>query len=288
MSDRASHRVTIVTVSYNSLAVLPRMLGSLPEGTPAVVVDNASADLPALRALVQPHAAQLIENAENIGFGPACNRGAETATTEFVLFLNPDAALAPGALEALVDAADRHPEAIAMNPRIENEDGSPAFKRRSVLLPRSRWMKREMPGSECEVSVLSGAALMVRRTDFEAVGGFDPAIFLYHEDDDLSLRLAARGKLMIIPAAVVRHAGGHSTVRSAEVAALKAWHMGRSRVYAMRKHGRPFAASLAIGRALVQMLSPLTVLSARKRAKHVAFLRGTLQGARNARTGAPE
>jgi GT2 family glycosyltransferase len=163
-----------------------------------------------------------------------------------------------------------------MNPRIAEADGGEYFKRKSCLIPRSDWMARGWPGADCEVNVLSGAAIFVRRADFDAVGGFDPAIFLYHEDDDLSRRLyAERGPLMFIRAALVQHLGGRSSVRSPEVAALKARHMGYSRVYTMRKHGRPYAFARALISAFIQLCSPLVVLSRRKRAKQVALLKGT-------------
>jgi N-acetylglucosaminyl-diphospho-decaprenol L-rhamnosyltransferase len=272
-----AQRVTIVSVCYNSTAVLPGMLASVPGGTPLVLVDNASADHEALAALAERAHARLIRNAENRGFGAACNQGAALAETEFLLFLNPDAELGPGALDALVAAAARYPKASAMNPRISAADGSPYFKRRSAILPRSAWMPRGWPPEDCEVGVLSGAALFVRRADFEAVGGFDPAIFLYHEDDDLSLRLGAeRGPLMFIHDAQVRHRAGHSSARSPGVAALKARAMGRSRVYAARKHRRPFPFATALIGAILQMMLPLTLVSKRKAAKHWAYFRGVL------------
>ena len=112
--------------------------------------------------------------------------------------------------------------------------------------------------------MLTGAALFVRRSDFEAVGGFDPAIFLYHEDDDLSRRLRAeRGPIMFIRGAEVRHLSGHSTSRNPQTAAFKAWHMGRSRVYASRKHGRLLPFTSATVSALIQLLSPVTWSSRR-------------------------
>jgi N-acetylglucosaminyl-diphospho-decaprenol L-rhamnosyltransferase len=273
----AAARVTVVSVCYNSLAVLPDMLASVPAGTPVVLVDNASRDVAALTELAEVRGATLLRNAENRGFGPACNQGAAIATTEFLLFLNPDAALQPGAIEALVAAAARYPDFGAMNPRILNADGSPYFKRGSVLVPKSAWLPRGWPAADRVVPVLTGAAFFVRRADFEAVGGFDPAIFLYHEDDDLALRLqAARGPLYFIHDAAVRHMSGHSTTRSPQVAALKAWHMGRSRVYAARKHRVPMGATRAIVQASVQLASPLCWLSARKRAKQWAFFKGVL------------
>ena len=269
--------VTIVTVSYNSLHVLPQMLGSVPKGTPVVVVDNASSDEESLADLCAAHGARLIRNKQNRGFGVACNTGAAAARTEFLLFLNPDARLTTGCLERLVKAATEHPKTSAMNPRMAEPDGSPFFKRKSYLMPRSEWMPRGWPDRDREVSVLSGAALFVRRRAFEAVGGFDPAIFLFHEDDDLALRLRAQcGPLMFIRDALVQHGGGSSSARNAEIAALKAWHMGHSRVYAARKHHQSFARSRALTQALLQLISPVVVFSRRKRAKQFALLRGII------------
>lgn len=285
---QAASRVTIVTVSYNSLHVLPRMLGSVPKGAKVVIVDNASDDTTALAELCGAHGARLVRNPRNLGFGVACNRGAEGADTEFLLFLNPDAALMPDTLDLLVAAADRHPNASAMNPRIAENDGSPFFKRKSYLMPRSAWMPRGWPESDREVSVLSGAAFFVRRRDFEKVGGFDPKIFLFHEDDDLALRLKAEcGPLMFIRDAMVRHGGGSSSARTAEVAALKAWHMGHSRVYAARKHGQPWARTRALVQAALQLASPVVVFSDRKRAKQVALLRGIVHASLGG-TSSPE
>lgn len=267
--------VTIVTVCYNSMAVLPDMLASVPEGVPVVLVDNASTDGGELAACAERHGARRVRNEVNRGFGVACNQGAALATSEFLLFLNPDATLAPDTLDALIAAAARYPEASAMNPRIAEADGGEYFKRSSHLMPRSEKMPRGWPPEDREISVLSGAALFVRRADFEKVGGFDPAIFLYHEDDDLGRRLRDQcGPLMFIRAALVRHLGGRSSVRSPEVAALKAWHMGRSRVYAARKHGRRFAFGSAALQSVLQLASPLNLLSKRKRAKNWSFLRG--------------
>lgn len=277
MADTAP-RTTVITVCYNSMAVLPAMLASVPQDVPVVMVDNsASDDGGALQALAHGRGATVLRNADNHGFGVACNQGANLAETEFLLFLNPDAQLQPGAVAGLEAAMDRYPKASAMNPRISEADGSPYFKRRSVLLPRKDHMPRGWPTTDAEVTVLSGAALFVRRAAFKSVGGFDPQIFLYHEDDDLSLRLRTEcGPLMFIRAASVRHIGGSSSVRSAQGAAFKAFHMGQSRVYAMRKHGWRLARARAGLGALGQVILPQNWISRRKIAKQWAFLRGVL------------
>jgi len=273
----AAGRVSIVTVSYNSLKVLPNMLDSVPPGTKVIVVDNASDDTEALADLCRTHGAQLILNNHNLGFGVACNEGASEAKTEFLLFLNPDAMLMPDTLDRLVEAADRYPRASALNPRIAESDGRPYFKRKSYLMPRCEWMPRGWPEADREVTVLHGAAFFVRRSAFEAVGGFDPEIFLFHEDDDLARRLKAEcGPLMFIREPLVQHGGGSSSARTAEIAALKAWHMGHSRVYAARKHRQRLARTRALTQATLQLISPLVVFSRRKRAKQVALLSGVV------------
>lgn len=278
-----TNRVGVVAVCYNSMPVLPDMLASVPEDVPVVLVDNSGhGDRNSLAALAAQYEAELISNDKNAGFGAACNQGAVTLATEFLLFLNPDAKLLPDTLERLLAAADTYTEAVAFNPRISSTQGRPLFKRKSHLLPQSERMPRGWPDCDREVTVLSGAAFFVRRAAFDAVGGFDPRIFLYHEDDDLSLRLRNKvGKLMFIRAAQVIHLEGRSSPRSAEIAALKAWHMGRSRVYATRKHGRPAPFVIALGSAIRQLASPLVLLSQRKRAKQLAYLRGVLSTYRN-------
>ncbi|MWB76411.1 glycosyltransferase [Pseudooceanicola sp. 216_PA32_1] len=272
--------VTIVSVAYNSTGVIGGMLDSIPQGVPVVVVDNASSDAQALRAICAGHGARLIESPRNIGFGPACNLGAAGAETEFLLFLNPDARLTAGALAELVAAAARHPRASGFNPALANSDGKVQFKRRSVLLPKSDWLPREVPAGEIEMPVLSGAAMFLRRAAFETVGGFDPDLFMYHEDDDLSIRLRRTvGPLIHVPGARVEHAAGRSSVRTAEMAAFKGRLLGESRVLAMAKHGHRNAARDARRSALGQMLLPWNLISARKRAKQRAFLDGVASGA---------
>ncbi|MCU0832209.1 MAG: glycosyltransferase family 2 protein [Rhizobiaceae bacterium] len=268
-------RTSIITVAYNSSAVLPAMLASLPRDTEVIVVDNASSDHSA--DIATAAGAQVIRLQANRGFGPACNAGAAMAKSEFLLFLNPDAELDGDALGELEAAADRNPHASAFNPAIAGRDGRPYFKHRSVLLPRGQWIGRGWPQQDAAIPVLSGAALFCRRACFGTVGGFDERIFLYHEDDDLALRLKAEcGPLLFVRSALVRHLEGNGSPRSAEVAAFKAWHMARSRVYAQRKHGVPHAFPRSLLAAAGKLLSPAIIVSRRKRAQALAFLRGVL------------
>ena len=260
------------------MSVLPNMLASVPNNTPVVLVSNAGEnDESPLSKLAKTYDTTLIVNKTNKGFGTACNQGADILNTEFLLFLNPDTVLKPNALDAFLEAADTFTDAVAFNPRIISSSGTPFFKRSSHLLPRSKKMARGWPKADCEVTILSGAALFVRRDIFEEVGGFDPAIFLYYEDDDLALRLFKQyGKLYFVRNSLVMHMEGQSSERSPEIAALKAWHMGRSRVYATRKHDRPMPFTRALTSALKQVFSIHVLISRRKRAKQLAYLFGVI------------
>ena len=278
-------RTTVVSVCYNSTGILPAMLDSLPPGTPVVLVDNASQDADALVRIADARGARLVRNAQNLGFGTGCNRGADRAETEFLLFLNPDACLGDGAIAALEAAAEACPHASAFNPALRDRHGASILRRRSRLDPERRRLEGDPPAdAPFEVPTLLGAAIFLRAATFARVDGFDEDIFLYHEDDDLALRLRALGPLMRVPGAVVTHAEGRSSARSPAVAAFKAYHMARSKVFAYAKHGhaRPWARTVA--EALAGIASPL-VLSPRKRAKAVGFLRGALSARRDGGRG---
>ena len=260
----ANTRVTVITVTYNSADVVGDMLSSVPPQVPVVIVDNSSGDRPRLREIVEKRGGhtRLLENAQNIGFGSACNEGAKEANTEFLLFLNPDAALASGALQELVRAADRSPNAVGFNPRIQDKSGRPILKRRSDLVGRSKWLPRGTLSDGNLLPVLSGAALFTRRADFEAVGGFDPNIFLFFEDDDLSLRLSdRRGDLIYVDRALVEHIGGASSGGSKESERLKNWHWGHAQIYTLRKHGLGQSCPGAFAKKGFRPRSPATLPS---------------------------
>jgi N-acetylglucosaminyl-diphospho-decaprenol L-rhamnosyltransferase len=272
-ADGLRARVTLVTVSYNSARVLGGLLDSVPPGVPVVVVDNGGSDDTA--DVAAHHGARLRRLDQNHGFGRGCNAAAELADTEFLFFVNPDARLDPGCVEALVAFADAHPDASAANPRIVKPNGKTEFKRRSILVPRAQWLSHGPPDGDAPILMLLGGAIFVRRLAFEAIGGFDPAIFLYHEDDDLSVRLRQRcGPVWFVPGAQVRHMAGHSSGRSPEVAAFKGYHMARSRIYALAKHGGRWGWLRTFANALGGLLMPHNLFSTRRRAKHLGQLRG--------------
>ncbi|MFK0337586.1 glycosyltransferase family 2 protein [Agrobacterium sp. 16-172Ci] len=280
MPNLSAADVTVISVCYRSEDVVREMIASVPELTPVILVDNGGNSR--LHNFPENRNIRVIKLDKNEGFGRGCNAGAQAATTPWLLFLNPDARLTKGAIEALLIAAERYPAASAFNPRIANSDSTPYFKRRSWLLTRRQYMPRGWPAQDGPVFTLSGAAIFVSRAIFDDSKGFDPNIFLYHEDDDLSLRLAKIGPLMFIRDALIVHTSGHSSGRSPEIARFKAYHMARSRIYTGKKHKRPFPFLSTLCQAVFLFLSPAMLFSPRRRAKALGFFQGIISTYRKA------
>lgn len=227
--------ITVVVVSYNVAPLLAGCLESVRrEGERlsaqgdrlhVVVVDNASTDGSVALVRSRFPEMELIVNPCNVGFGAACNQGAATAG-EYVLLLNPDATLAPGALPALLGRVRSTPRASLVGPQIAYPDGRPQPTRRrfptlGAMLLESTPLEWRRPGwsavqryhmADCPVSDagpvewLSGACLLARKSALDEVGGFSPDFFMYFEEVDLALRLAARGwQTWYEPAARVVH-----------------------------------------------------------------------------------
>lgn len=268
-----SFRTTVISVAYNSAAVLPAMLETARGAAAIVVVDNGSEDNSA--ELATAHGAAVLRFDRNEGFGRRCNVGARAASTEFLFFINPDVRLSSGCIAALEAAADEMKDMVAANPLVLRANGRPDFKTRSILVPGSRSRRRDVPRTRFPMQVLTGCALFCRRDAFEAVGGFDPAMFLYHEDHDLALRLSrAGGTLWHVPDAVVQHEAGTGSARTDVVARLKGYHMARSRYYTMKKHGLALPFLRTWLPAVFGLVQPHNIFSRRRRSKYLGQVRG--------------
>lgn len=202
-------RVAVVIVSYRSAAHLGRLLPRLPVAALAavIVVDNASDDESVAVARSAP-GVTVVTNSTNVGFGRACNVGARSAPASAdLLFLNPDAEIAASDLVELVGVLDEHSRCGLVGPRVfhgsepltsSGDEATVATELRMFapkfiadLLPDRRHAPdRPRDG---EVAYVEGACMLVRRAAFDAVGGFDPAYFLFFEELDLGNRLRRAG-----------------------------------------------------------------------------------------------
>ncbi|WP_375466073.1 glycosyltransferase [uncultured Methylobacterium sp.] len=227
-----------VVVAHDSAEALPACLAALAvEGVPAIVVDNASRDRSA--EIAAAAGAAVIRNARNEGYGRANNAGVRAARARRVLILNPDVTLRPGAAEALLAAAAAWPEAGLYAPRIVEPDGRFFYQPRSLLAPylTNPSGRRDPPEGDACAPFLSGACLMVERRFFLDIGGFDEAIFLFYEDDDLCRRVAEAGRALVhVHAAEVLHGRGRSSGSEPGRVFRTRWHQAWSRAYVARKY----------------------------------------------------
>jgi GT2 family glycosyltransferase len=171
------------------------VVDALPDAE-LVVVDNGSHDgtIDAVRA-VAPHA-RLMESGDNVGFGRACNLGAQVARGSHLFFLNPDAAVAAVEYEGLDRLLDTRPFGIVA-PTLEGEGDRIRAENSwlrdyflhtlETLRPRE-WERRVRSYEGENGAWVSGAMLLVSRDEFLELGGFDRRFFLYYEDRDLSRR----------------------------------------------------------------------------------------------------
>ena len=274
--------LSIVTISYKSRDVLAECLRTLaretrPPGSPGegieaevLVIDNASGDGTPERIASEFPAVRVIANRENVGYARAVNQGLAATTTPFVMILNPDCLVHPGALQALLDWLADHPRTAIAAPKILNTDGSleytarryPSgaallFNRYSLLhrlFPNNRWSRRYLlndwdHASPRDVDWVSGACMLVRRAAVDQVGGMDEAFFMFNEDVDWCHRFGDAGwATSYVPAATITHHVGASKGR---VAPRVIWLRHTGMIHYYRKHHRPNPFALALVSVIV-------------------------------------
>ena len=228
-------QVRVVAVTYSPGDVLLTFLETLQAATDVrvevVLADNGSDDGSPDRAAAA-HDVRVLRTGSNLGYGAAANMGAAGAAGEWVVVANPDVVWYPGALDELLAAGARWPQAGCLGPAIRTPSGALYPSARAFpslgrgvghavfgwIWPTNPWTRsyRAEQGSPSEGTTgwLSGSLMLLRREAFEAVGGFDTSYFMYCEDMDLCWRMADAGwRSVYVPTAVVMHSGGHATQR---------------------------------------------------------------------------
>jgi len=225
--------LSIIIVSYNARADLERCLASLHEAPASIpheilVVDNASTDGSAVAARAWPDV-RVIERPTNGGFAVANNVGIRASRGEFLLLLNSDTIVPAGAIDRLVAALKGHGDTAIAGPRLVDGNGVPELSFGPMLSPWSEWQRRRRVSriarnDRREVSAVdaetrreqwpdwvTGACLLVRKADAEAVGLFDERYFMYMEDVDFCAAIRACGrKILFTPAVEIVHLRGRS------------------------------------------------------------------------------
>lgn len=224
--------ISVVIVNHNGgpilLQTLDRVYRLGAVVSEVIVADNGSTDDSRDRIRKRHPEVLLLELGRNLGFGAANNRAVAFARSEKVLLLNSDAWPAPGTLEKLAAAMDKSPRIALTCPLLYYPDGKCQFHwapttslfGEAVQLVRNRFEKKKLihrlrwPGG-----FYTAACVLVRKSAFEEIGGFDERFFLYFEDVDLCLRLRRAGyRLRTVADAKAFHIkGGSQKKASGEV-----------------------------------------------------------------------
>jgi GT2 family glycosyltransferase len=210
----APDALAVVIVSHDSAAhlqaLLEAVLAQLGPHDELIVVDNASSDGSA--ELAERAGVDTLAEPRNLGFGAGCHAGAGATSAPLLLFLNPDSRPEPGCLQALRDAAAARPDWGAWQAAVLLPDGAINTDGGVVHYSGIGWAgdcgkpASSMAATPYEIAFPSGAALVVRRSVWDELGGLEPSYFLYSEDLDLGLRMWLAGHLVgIVPSARVIH-----------------------------------------------------------------------------------
>ena len=268
-------RAAVITVSYGSDEVLPGLLASVPgaaheTATDLVVVDNLPDD-DAVAGIAERFGARYLRLDSNRGYGGAMNAGAAELRpdVEWVLIANPDVELGEGTIDTLVRLGRSDPSIGSLGPAILTSEGTVYPSARSVpslrngighalfaniwsTNPWTRAYRRDAGplDRQRDAGWLSGSCVLVRRSAFEAIGGFDEGFFMYFEDVDLGQRLGRNGfRNVYVPSVAAIHSGAHAT-KAHSAAMLRAHHASAKRFVALRygaPHLWPVRAILTVG-----------------------------------------
>ncbi len=228
--------IVVAVVNYNTRAALQTCLESIVAQRPSgiVVMDNGSTDGSVAMVRSSYPDVTVHFDPSNPGYGAAANRAMQVTSSQYLLLLNSDTILRPGAIDGLRRHLDEHPGAAVVGPRILNADeslqpscfpfphplltvlGGTGVESLVRMLPgvRSRYVRTWAHDHVRSVPWVLGAALAIRRLAFLELGGFREDFFMYMEETDLCYRARQAGwETHFTPAVEIIHTGGVSTDR---------------------------------------------------------------------------
>ena len=259
-TDRRDVSISVVIVSWNTAALTSACLRALESDDTArsreiIVVDNASADGTADLVAREHPEVRLVRNRENRLYAPACNQGVARARGRYVCLLGSDAKVRPGALDQLCAFLDAHPEYGAVAPKLVGEDGvvqrtCARFPGLAMALAYSTPLRHLAIGARVcahtrmddfdheesrDVDQPPTSCLVIRKDDWDELGGFDARLGLYFNDVDLCRRLWERGRrIRYLAEVAVEHEAGGSTSRARSFERNVVWHRDRLTYYEKR------------------------------------------------------
>jgi len=284
-SKRTNENITacsVIIVTWNSASTIQNCLESIrtqsvDDPIEVIVVDNHSFDHTTRLVKDGFPEVNLVANETNTGFAAANNRAAMIAKGRYLLLLNPDTEVPPGAFHKLIEYADSYPEIGVLGPRLVNSDGShqrscwrgyPGVAMALIdalylwTFPRfpiarlSEYTPEELT-RPCDVDHLLGACLLIRRAAWEEVGPFDEVFFLFLEETDWCWRARRNGwRVVYYPDVTIVHHGQHS-MRQQPSQSLPQFYRSYCRFY-RKHHPRHYLGLVAI-KALIVIASLLRI-----------------------------
>ena len=240
--------VSVIIVNYNTWELTVDCIKSIKERTHGVtyeiiVVDNASADASVTNIRKACPDITIIESNENIGFGRANNLAAQSADGKYLFFLNSDTLLVNDAISVLKNYMDFCPNVGICGGNLYDKDMNPNHSHLRIfpsilndfdlatkrLFSRllSRDMQFNYSDNPIEVAYVTGADMMIAKSLFDQISGFDSDFFLYYEETELTYRVHRLGyKIMNVPSSMIIHLEG----KSSTVSAFKMYVMQKSRL----------------------------------------------------------
>lgn len=249
--------VSIIIATHNGAEFIGPCLSALDEqdypNTEVIFVDNASTDGCAELVRTGFPTVRVIESRQNLGYGGGNNRGAAAATGELLLFLNHDTLVGRGFLTELVGAMQSDPTIglaqskilKAADPNVVETLG--AYLTRTGMWVHSHRWEPDDPSIQLPIRVMGacGTCLMVRRSVFEMLGGFDGDFIVYYDDADFSWRAWLAGyQAIAVPRSVIRHWGGGTT--HALPSAFTVYHSFKNRLCSLIKLLEPLDLMLVL------------------------------------------
>ena len=210
-------RASVIIVNYNSWDDIKICLESLHDTVKSndevIVVENCSPSDDFSKIEKGFPWVRLIRSEENLGYGGGNNLGAREAMGEYLAFLNPDTTVEAGWLDALVSALESDDKVglatskiLLMSDKNQINTCGNDMHISGLTLCRGMGKSKDIYKKSEHVSAISGAAFIVRKDLYSALGGFDESFFMYMEDADLSLRTSLAGwKCVTVPDSIVYH-----------------------------------------------------------------------------------
>lgn len=265
-------KVSIIVLTYNSAVHITALIESIcnqnnKEDFEIIVIDNKSLDdtVKKTKTLISKNKdkeliLKLVENKNNAGFAAGINKGVKYAQGKYVLFINPDARWKKGKVSDMTKILEANPEVSIVGGRMVKNNGMVEKSAGKFFDLKSSFLIalgldenlgiRFSPNKTSRVDFVSGGFMMVRRSAFEELGGFDENLFMYVEDMEFCYRAKKAGyKTYFCHDAEVEHESHGSGNR-----AFAIQNIIYGIIYFHKKHGNPFSylavKSLFLGKAM--------------------------------------